>query len=467
RTIRQVGKEFICKVRYHNPLPEVPFPPKLLPIPPTYVDPNAGSYSQARLHHYVEYRHTTLEEATPYPMYVDADYGMPIDPCLLGTFDEDKGVNEQQQPLDKEDEFLLNLPSTLNAMAVADSVDTSTTQIPAAQGAAKPAATAAASVPGLSRTASGATKRTFDHSVEGQLRAIEESFQYFAKYDDQPDGQEALLRNLRHPTNPNVHAVEALPLYPDSSLWPNLYTVFTLDTCPEPEFMQDFSRMSAEERQQLGDLARESLLFRPRMRQNHLGEDEQWIESFLPEDERTVRNVRQRIELATPVAAEDDGVEYRFEKSREYDMPVRPTALRQELYMLTFDREGDEPQARYVPIKARVMLKRRRVPLAVRQMEEQEDPLRITSLDLQLRDFSEDEIQERAVAMNKLHEVIREEIVHTSGVARNEDTDENVDIGDDHVFDSDDDNNRRSARNSRGRRNHHARAHSYSSASSQ
>ncbi|KAI7827370.1 Paf1-domain-containing protein [Kickxella alabastrina] len=381
---KQVGKEFICKVRYHNPLPEVPFPPKLLPIPPTYVDPNAGSYSQARLHHYVEYRHTTLEEATPYPMY-----------------------------------------------------------IPAAQGAAKPAATAAASVPGLSRTASGATKRTFDHSVEGQLRAIEESFQYFAKYDDQPDGQEALLRNLRHPTNPNVHAVEALPLYPDSSLWPNLYTVFTLDTCPEPEFMQDFSRMSAEERQQLGDLARESLLFRPRMRQNHLGEDEQWIESFLPEDERP------------------------FEKSREYDMPVRPTALRQELYMLTFDREGDEPQARYVPIKARVMLKRRRVPLAVRQMEEQEDPLRITSLDLQLRDFSEDEIQERAVAMNKLHEVIREEIVHTSGVARNEDTDENVDIGGDHVFDSDDDNNRRSARNSRGRRNHHARAHSYSSASSQ
>ncbi|KAJ1826325.1 hypothetical protein LPJ56_002236, partial [Coemansia sp. RSA 2599] len=418
-----IGKEFLCKVRYQNPLPEVPFPPKLLPIPPTYVDPNAGSYSQARLHHYVEYRPTTLDEATPYPMYVDADYGMPIDPCILGAFDEDKAPLRAQQ-LDKEDEFLLNLPTAFHAMSTADNQSGGTgsgTQTPTLQSAAK------ATGPS-SRIANAGTKRVFDHSVEGQLRAIEDSFKYFSKYAAMPNGEQELLSNLRHPTNSELRAVEAIPLFPDESLWPNMYSVFSMDTRPEPEYLSDKAkkaRVSSDERKEQGDLARESLVFRPRVRQNQIGEDEQWIECFLPEDAETAEKVRQRMQQAGSVTAADEGVEYRFEKSNEYDMPVRPASLRQDLYMITCDTENDKPVARYVPVKARVMLKRRRIPLAVRQMEEIEDPLRITSLDLQLRGFSEDEIQERAAALNKLHEIIKEEIVHASDTAHGADYSEN------------------------------------------
>ncbi|KAJ2606616.1 hypothetical protein H4R99_000250 [Coemansia sp. RSA 1722] len=425
-----VGKEFLCKVRYQNPLPEVPFPPKLLPIPPTYVDPNAGSYSQARLHHYVEYRPTTLDEATPYPMYVDTDYGMPIDPCMLGAFDEDKAPLRAQQ-LDKEDEFLLNLPTVFNSMSTADTQPGSAgsgTQTPTSQTPAK------ATGPS-SRMANAGTKRVFDHSVEGQLRAIEDSFKHFNKYAAVPDGEKELLRSLRHPTNSELQAVEAIPLFPDEDLWPNMYTVFSMDSRPEPEYLSDKgkrTKLSADERKEQGDLARDSLVFRPRVRQNQIGEDEQWIECFLPEDAETAQKVRQRLQTAGSVTAEDEGVEYRFEKSNEYDMPVRPASLRQDLYMFTCDMDNNgKPIARYVPVKARVMLKRRRIPLSVRQMEEIDDPLRITSLDLQLRDFSEDEIQERASAMNKLHEIIKEEIVRASDAAHVADYNENVDIGGD------------------------------------
>ncbi|KAJ2850366.1 hypothetical protein J3B02_003678 [Coemansia erecta] len=355
---------------------------------------------------------------------------MPIDPCMLGAFDEDKAPLRAQK-LDKEDEFLLNLPTVFHSLSTADAQPGS-----AGSGTQTPTTHAAAKATGpSSRVANAGSKRVFDHSVEGQLRAIEDSFRYFSKFASMPDGEQELLRSLRHPTNSELRAVEAMPLFPDESLWPNMYTVFSMDVRPEPEYLADKGKsmeISADERKAQGDLARGSLVFRPRVRQNQIGEDEQWVECFLPEDAEIAEKVRQRLQKADSFTAEDEGVEYRFEKSNEYDMPVRPASLRQDLYMITCDMEDNKPVAGYVPVKARVMLKRRRIPLAVRQMEEVDDPLRITSLDLQLRDFSEDEIQERSSAMNKLHEVIKEEIVRASNAAAHPaDYSENVDIGGD------------------------------------
>ncbi|PIA13938.1 hypothetical protein COEREDRAFT_10876 [Coemansia reversa NRRL 1564] len=435
-TKKGVGKEFLCRVRYQNPLPPVPFPPKLLPIPPTYVDPDAGSYSQARLQHYVEYRHTTLEEATPYPMFVDADCGMPIDPCFLGTFDEDAGTARPKvHQLDKEDEFLLNLPSAVGGDTSGFTPEVNGSNTPGAHtpgGASTPRTTAPP------RTSSS-VKRVFDHSLRGQLQAIEESFQFFAQYDERPEGERDLLRDLRHPTNSTLHAVEAVPLLPDEQLWPNMYTVFSVDVCPEPEYITEkMATLDIEERRNLGDKARESLIFRPRVRRNNIGEDEQWIECFLPENEDTAARFHRRLEESAPANEDDQTIEYRFEKSREYDVPVRPATHRQDLYMIsTAAGNTGEAEAKYVPVKSRVLLKRRNPPTAAHYREMLDDPLHITSLDLQLRDFSEDEIQERAAAMGKLHNVVKEEVLHTS-TARIEEDEESVDVGGD-LFHSDDD----------------------------
>ncbi|KAJ1799496.1 hypothetical protein LPJ59_001789 [Coemansia sp. RSA 2399] len=291
----------------------------------------------------------------------------------------------------------------------------------------------------------------FDHSVEGQLRAIEESFACFSKYDSTPDGEQELLHSLKHPTDSTLRAIESYPLFPDEDLWANTYTAFLMDVCPDPEFLSEKRRkFDAEEYKRLADLARDSLVFRPRVRQNHLGEDEQWIECFLPEDEATAQRARSRLQSGAPFdEVSDQDVEYRFEKSREYDMPVRPdAAARQDLYMITVDAAAtangrsagpSRPVAKYVPIKSKVLLKHRHSALSrLHEQDEFDDPLHITSLDLQLRDFSEEEIQQRAAARNRLHEIIREEIVHASGDSpRNSDADNvNIDVGGD-LFDSD------------------------------
>ncbi|KAJ2835097.1 hypothetical protein GGI24_000065 [Coemansia furcata] len=450
---KSVGKEFLCKVRYQNPLPEVPFPPKLLPIPPTYVDPNAGSYSQARLHHYVEYRHTTLEEATPYQMFVDADYGMPIDPCLLGAFDEERGaVGPMPQVLDEKDNFLLNLPTANMASNGVSGINGSGPQTPASSTPPVTSgvpetigATGLAQNPGVRKAGmqriSSSLKRKFDHSLQGQLQAIDESFEYYAKYSDRADGEQDLLRDLRHPTNSNLQAVEAVPIFPDEDLWPNTYSVYSFDAAPEPEYTLDKkNKLGAEELRELENGARESMVFRPRTAKNAFGEDDKWIECFLPASEDAARRVRRRLEDAGSVRRDDEGVEYRFEKSRDYNI-IPITAQRQDFYMLTYKPAADSsaPTATYIPIKQRVMLKRRQIPSSARQLDMFDDPQHVTNLDLQLRDFSEEELQERLAASNTLHEIIREEIIHMTSARVDDDSKEDIDI-DDGMFSG---NNRR------------------------
>lgn len=63
---RKLGAEFLCRVRYRNNLPPLPFAPKLIATPPL----------TAR---FVKYESTSLIEKTPYALAVDQDLGMPID----------------------------------------------------------------------------------------------------------------------------------------------------------------------------------------------------------------------------------------------------------------------------------------------------------------------------------------------------------------------------------------------------
>ena len=62
-----VCSDLLVKVRYENPLPAPPFPPKLLDIPTSLARYGKPSYV------------TQLIRETPYPMMVDAECGMPLD----------------------------------------------------------------------------------------------------------------------------------------------------------------------------------------------------------------------------------------------------------------------------------------------------------------------------------------------------------------------------------------------------
>ncbi|KAJ2437411.1 hypothetical protein GGF42_008643 [Coemansia sp. RSA 2424] len=92
------------------------------------------------------------------------------------------------------------------------------------------------------------------------------------------------------------------------------------------------------------------------------------------------------------------------------------------------------------------MLKRRQPPPSARRFDSFDDPQHITNLDLQLRDFSEEELQERLAASNALLEATRKETSHMDSAHTHEDSKEDVDIDIDIDIDDElfaDDNRRR------------------------
>jgi len=65
-----------------------------------------------------------------------------------------------------------------------------------------------------------------DNTREGQISAIEKTFNRFLSEED-------FLASLKHPTKPELTAVESLPVFPDYSIWGNAYTLVTFDVDPE------------------------------------------------------------------------------------------------------------------------------------------------------------------------------------------------------------------------------------------
>lgn len=74
-----------------------------------------------------------------------------------------------------------------------------------------------------------AASKPIDRSKEGQIRAIEKTF------DTVSDNQN-LMRTIRHPTNKSLTAVEVFPIYPDWTSWPNKYTHAVFDANPIGSF---------------------------------------------------------------------------------------------------------------------------------------------------------------------------------------------------------------------------------------
>ncbi|KAJ1679157.1 hypothetical protein EV182_002616, partial [Spiromyces aspiralis] len=232
---RKIGSEFICRVRYYNPLPPVPFPPKLLPVPPTYADFDAGNIKQARTRRYYEYRHTTLDEVIPLPYYADSELGIPIDPCMLGVFDEVQEKPELHR-LDPEDEFLLAKPGApagakkapqalsgkaLRALAI------STPKMP------KPAA----SRPDTTKPSRAVPE---DFPVETQIEAVTQTFEYFSKIEDGGEqAKDEFLAGLRHPMDSSLKAVDMYPLVPNFEQWQYTYSTLIYDELPIPQYVKD------------------------------------------------------------------------------------------------------------------------------------------------------------------------------------------------------------------------------------
>ncbi|KAJ1922158.1 hypothetical protein H4219_000020 [Mycoemilia scoparia] len=365
---RKVGSEFICRIRYHNPLPSVPFPPKLLPVPPTYVNASGGNIKQAKAQRHYQYKHTTLDEAIPLPYYVDSELGVPIEPCLLGAFDENQ---EELVPkeLDPEDQFLLSLPEL--AKSATNKAGQSTSNLSTLGKSYHSATLASRQAHGLSQASSGKGAQNIpeDFTVDKQIRAIEQTFDFFAEPEgEDKDKQKTFLESLRHPTNPKLQATEMYQLLPNEEQWANTYSVLIYESLPHPKNIDNLQEMSCEERNIACNKSYDSAFVRMLPLSDQYGKRVNWIEHYLPVNSKETQNIAECFEEADR-GLQPVGKKLEFEKHYTYNFPVDQKATKQDQCLFTFHESTTEPgdggvasnmEIHYLPIIDRVLLKRQR-----------------------------------------------------------------------------------------------------------
>jgi RNA polymerase II-associated factor 1 len=232
-TTKQPGAEFLARVRYENPLPELPFAPKLRPSPL-----DSSSYSDYQ-------RSATWLKRVEQPLLGDSLMCMPVD------FVDQRGLMERRRavvPLDERDAPLMSLPFAQNALSPKSA------QLPSSS-----------KITWLRRTEyiSGEGSRLGRHKGRGQAPPPSSS----VDVDDLVDGVNAdpsddlaliegsftaanqPLTTLRHPKNPSLKAVEEYPVMPDVQSWPTrlVHAVFEDDPSAEQSLSKPRSRQTPDE----------------------------------------------------------------------------------------------------------------------------------------------------------------------------------------------------------------------------
>ncbi|EJF59351.1 hypothetical protein DICSQDRAFT_162524 [Dichomitus squalens LYAD-421 SS1] len=224
--------DLLIRVRYSNPLPPPPCPPKLLDIP---TDPMRYA------------RPEFLDEiaaATPLPMVVDGDLGMPLDLSRWDCLWEENGDDSELNPdpnnlpkLDPKDQFLLGDPASTGPVLGTGSTSGTSTPLSSVPHVPWLRKTEYLSRDGLMRpNISQEIKQHIDVSIdvsrEAQLRDIEASFAAVETSE---------LSALRHPLRPELTAVEAFEVFPDADIWANAYDLFRFSERPgdRPPDMED------------------------------------------------------------------------------------------------------------------------------------------------------------------------------------------------------------------------------------
>ncbi|KAF7983338.1 hypothetical protein HWV62_22297 [Athelia sp. TMB] len=212
--------DLLVKVRYSNPLPAPPCPPKLLQIPT-----NPNRYARPEFLN-------EIANDTSLPMIVDAECGMPLD---LGRWEclwEEGGDDS-----DPRDRFLLEDPSSSTKAHTSGGPST-----PLPQHVAWLRKTEYISRESTNKGSGQEPKYTpqvvIDVSHSAQLATIEASF---AAANPRPLSSTATsvdpdkefdLKTIRHPNKPGVTAVESYEVLPDAEIWPNAYDLFRFSERP-------------------------------------------------------------------------------------------------------------------------------------------------------------------------------------------------------------------------------------------
>ena len=206
--------ELVCRVKYCNTLPDIPFDPKFLSYP----------FESTR---FVSYKPTSLERSYKYDLLTEHDLGITVDLVLPDTY---QVANDEEVILDPKDEKLLEEDfgsqtdrkrserhsRIISWMRRPDYISTEQTRYQPTT-IEKVEANIGYTI---------RKKMNVDEELymdrESQIEAIEKTF------------KDAEIPINNHYSKPHVHPVEVLPIMPDYDMWkyPCAQVIFDSDPAP-------------------------------------------------------------------------------------------------------------------------------------------------------------------------------------------------------------------------------------------
>ncbi|KAM6428435.1 RNA polymerase II-associated factor 1 homolog [Liasis olivaceus] len=312
----------VCRVKYCNSLPDIPFDPKFITYP----------FDQNR---FVQYKATSLEKQHKHDLLTEPDLGVTIDLINPDTYRIDPNVL-----LDPADEKLLEeeiqAPASSKRsqqhakvvpwMRKTEYISTEFNRYGVSN--EKPEVKIGVSVK------QQFTEEEIYKDRDSQIAAIEKTFE---------DAQKSISQ---HYSKPRVTPMEVMPVFPDFKMWINPCAQVIFDSDPAPK---DTSGAAALE-----------MMSQAMIRGMMDEEGNQFVAYFLPVDD-TMRKRKRDQEEEMDYAPEDV---YEYKIAREYNWNVKNKASKgyEENYFFIF-REGDGVY--YNELETRVRLSKRRAKAGV------------------------------------------------------------------------------------------------------
>lgn len=312
----------VCRVKYCNSLPDIPFDPKFITYP----------FDQNR---FVQYKATSLEKQHKHDLLTEPDLGVTIDLINPDTYRIDPNVL-----LDPADEKLLEeeiqAPTSSKRsqqhakvvpwMRKTEYISTEFNRYGISN--EKPEVKIGVSVK------QQFTEEEIYKDRDSQITAIEKTFE---------DAQKSISQ---HYSKPRVTPVEVMPVFPDFKMWINPCAQVIFDSDPAPK---DTSGAAALE-----------MMSQAMIRGMMDEEGNQFVAYFLPVEETLKKRKRDQEEEMD--YAPDDVYDYKI--AREYNWNVKNKASKgyEENYFFIF-REGDGVY--YNELETRVRLSKRRAKAGV------------------------------------------------------------------------------------------------------
>ena len=310
--------ELVCRVKYCNTLPDIPFDPKFLSYP----------FESTR---FVSYKPTSLERSYKYDLLTEHDLGITVDLVLPDTY---QVANDEEVILDPKDEKLLEEDfgsqtdrkrserhsRIISWMRRPDYISTEQTRY-------QPT-----TIEKIESRVGYAVRKKQDNTFlthEEQISKIEKTF------------EDAKCEITQHHSKKGVVPEEIFPVLPDSQMWkfPCAQVIFDSDPAPHGFESRTQNEMMAQ------------AMIRGVMDES----GEQFVAYFLPTEETMEKRSR---DFAMD-RDYDDEQEYEYKMAREYNWIVKSKANKgyEENYFVVQREDG----LYYNELETRVRLSKRRL----------------------------------------------------------------------------------------------------------